>query len=144
MPSPDVSSLVRIGALELRFLLDETQGSGDLIVFEFLVPPGARVPEPHYHLGVDEFLYGLEGVVTSRVNDTTHELRAGETLFIPRGAMHHHSNQSDKPAKALVTLNPGTINKRYFQEIGAAVGGPGKPDPAVIADIMARYDLIVE
>ena len=144
MSSDDGSSLVRIGALELRFLLDETQGSGDLVVFEFLVPPGARVPEPHYHRRVDEFVYGLGGVLTSIVNGTTHEVRAGDKLFIPRGAMHHHSNQSDTPANALVTLNPGTIGKRYFQEIGAAVAGPGRPDPAVIADIMARYDLFVE
>ncbi len=136
--------MVRIGALELRFLLDETQGSGDLIVFEFLVPPGARVPEPHYHRGVDEFVYGLSGVLTSTLNGTTYELRAGDSLFIPRGAIHHHSNPSGAPAKALVTLNPGSIGKRYFEEIGAAVAGPGRPDPAVIADLMARYDLVVD
>ncbi len=142
LPSNSMNEPVRIGALELTFHLDETQGSGDVIIFDFLIPPGARVPEPHFHRDVDEFLYGLEGVMTSTVDGTVREVRPGETLFIPRGQMHHHTNLSDKPAKALVTLNPGTIGKRYFEEIGAAVGGPGKPDPAVVKAVMERYGLI--
>lgn len=133
---------VRIGALELRFLLDETQGSGDLVIFELLVPPGARVPEPHFHRDVDEFLYGLEGIITSTVDSEIIEIGPGDSLFIARGRTHHHTNLSGKPAKAMVTLNPGTIGKRYFQEIGAAVAGPGKPDPTVIKAIMDRYGLI--
>lgn len=143
MQQPDSNAVVRIGALELTFLVDETQGSGDLVIFEFLVPPGARVPEPHYHRFVDEFVYGLEGTLTSTINGQRRELKTGESLMIPRGTMHHHANLHDVPAKALVTLNPGSIGKRYFVEIGAAVSS-GPPDPAVIADIMARYDLLLE
>jgi quercetin dioxygenase-like cupin family protein len=141
MQQPDSNAVVRIGALELRFLLDETQGSGDLVIFEFLVPPGARVPEPHYHRSVDEFVYGLEGTLTSTIHGKRRELRPGESMMIPRGAMHHHTNLHDVPAKALVTLNPGSIGRRYFEEIGAAVSG-GRPDPAVIAEIMARHGLL--
>jgi quercetin dioxygenase-like cupin family protein len=134
------SEPVRIGVLELTFLVDETQGSGDLVIFEFLVPPGARVPEPHFHRDVDEFLYGLEGIITSTVEGEVIEIGPGDSLFIARGRIHHHTNLSDKPAKAMVTLNPGTIGKRYFQEIGAAVAG--KPDPTVIKAIMDRYGLV--
>src|SRR3954469_16185452 len=109
MQHQDSNAVVRIGALELRFLLDETQGSGDLVIFEFLVPPGARVPEPHYHRNVDEFVYGLEGTLTCTVNGESRELKAGDSLMIPRGVKHHHANLHDVPAKALVTLNPGSI-----------------------------------
>jgi quercetin dioxygenase-like cupin family protein len=133
---------VRIGALELRFHIDETQGSHDLVIFEFLIPPGARVPEPHYHRDVDEFLYGLEGTVTSTVDGTARELLPGETLFIPRGQVHHHTNLSGNPAKALVTLNPGSIGRRYFEEIAEAVNVPGKPDGAKIHEIMLRHGLV--
>ena len=31
--------VVRIGSLELRFLVDETRGSGSLVMFEFVVLP---------------------------------------------------------------------------------------------------------
>ena len=42
-------NLIQIGSLELRFLVDETQGSVNLVMFEFMVPPNGRVPAPHYH-----------------------------------------------------------------------------------------------
>jgi hypothetical protein len=47
-------NVVQIGSLELHFLVDETQGSGSVVVFEFVVPANARVPAPHYHRDVDE------------------------------------------------------------------------------------------
>ena len=46
--------VIRIGSLELRFLVDETRAAGSVVVFEFVVPPNARVPAPHYHREVDE------------------------------------------------------------------------------------------
>ena len=49
-----VTDVIRIGGLELRFLVDETQGSGDLVIFEMTVQPNARVPVAHYHREVDE------------------------------------------------------------------------------------------
>ncbi|AFL87730.1 hypothetical protein Terro_1421 [Terriglobus roseus DSM 18391] len=142
MQQPDSSAVVRLGGIELTFLVDETQGSGDLVIFEFLVQPGARVPEPHYHRAVDEFVYGLEGTLTSTVNGEAHELKAGESLMIPRGVKHHHANLHDAPAKALVTLNPGSIGKRYFEEVREAMSD-GPPDRTRIIEIMARYELVV-
>ncbi len=59
-----VADVIRIGGLELRFLVDETQGSGDLVIFEMTVHPNARVPVPHYHREVDEIIYGLSGTLT--------------------------------------------------------------------------------
>jgi hypothetical protein len=41
-----VADVIRIGGLELRFLVDETQGSGDLVIFEMTVQPNARSPCP--------------------------------------------------------------------------------------------------
>lgn len=49
----------RPGNLELKFLVDESHGAGDLVMFEFTVPPRARVPAPHLHRDVDEVVYGL-------------------------------------------------------------------------------------
>jgi quercetin dioxygenase-like cupin family protein len=133
---------VRIGALELRFLLDETQAAGDTVIFEFLIPPAARVPEPHYHQAVDEVLYCLAGTMISTVDGVQHQLRPGDSLTILRGQVHHHTNLEPEPARSLVVLNGGTIGRRYFEEIGAAVNGPGKPDPAVVHAIMLRHGLV--
>ncbi|MDI9849219.1 cupin domain-containing protein [Rhodoblastus sp. 17X3] len=133
---------VRIGQLDLRFLVDEKQGSGDLVMFEFTVPPGARVPAAHYHEKVDEVIFGLEGTLTVTRDGETHEISKGDTIVIPRGSVHHHQNLHEGGARALVVLNPGTIGRRYFEEIAAAVNAPGAPDPARIGEIMKRYGLV--
>ena len=135
------SNLVRIGGLELRFLVEETHGSGDLVMFEFLVPAAARVPAPHSHRSVDEAIYGLDGTVTTTVDGRRHEVRRGDTVLIPRGSVHQHENLHDEPARALIVLAPGSIGRRYFEEIAEVVNGPGRPDPARIQEIMLRHGL---
>jgi quercetin dioxygenase-like cupin family protein len=136
------SDTVRIGGMALRFLVDETQGTGDLVMFEFSVAPQTRVPAPHYHERVDEALYGLSGTLTVTVDGTRRELRQGEVAFIPRGAVHHHENPHDETARVLVVLTPGSIGRRYFEEVAAAMAGPGKPDPERMQEIMRRHGLV--
>lgn len=134
--------VVRIGALELRFLVDETQGSGDLVMFEFVIPQNARVPEPHYHRDVDEVVYGLEGTLRTTIDGQTREVEVGDVLLIPRGSVHHHENRHLGTARALIVLSPGSIVRRYFEEVAEEVSGPGKPDPARIKEIMLRHGLV--
>ena len=55
---------VRIGALALKFLVDERASAGKTVVFEMTVPAEARVPAAHHHREVDEVFYGLEGTLT--------------------------------------------------------------------------------
>jgi quercetin dioxygenase-like cupin family protein len=137
-----IANVVRIGGMELRFLLDETQGSGDLVMFEMTVHPDARVPVPHYHREVDEVIYGLSGTLTGRVDGKIHEIHAGDCLLIPRGAIHHSENLHGETARALIVLNPGSIGRAYFEEIANAVSGAGKPDPARLKEIMLRHGLV--
>ena len=42
------SDVIKVGHLEIRYLLDGTATQG-LGVFELTVPPGANVPPPHSH-----------------------------------------------------------------------------------------------
>jgi quercetin dioxygenase-like cupin family protein len=133
---------LRIGALELNFLLDETQGSKDLVMFELTVPSNARVPVPHYHKDVDEIVYGLEGLFTGWVNGEKYEIGPGDSFFVSRGSIHHFTNSSPDTARVLVVLNPGSIGRRYFEEVAQEVNIPGKPDLAKLEEIMLRHGLV--
>ena len=142
MNSPKPSGTVRIGAMELHFRVDETDGAGDVVMFEFVVPPKARVPAPHYHESADEIVYGLDGTLTTTLDGEIHEVQKGDVVFVPRGRVHHHANPHDETARALIVIAPGTIGRRYFEEVAEAVNIPGPPDLARLKDIMLRHGLV--
>jgi quercetin dioxygenase-like cupin family protein len=134
----EAGDTVRLGPLELRFLVDES----NLVMFEFTIPPGAQVPIRHYHESVDEVVYGLAGTTTTSLNGEKHELRTGQCLLIPHGSVHTHENLHEETAKSLIVMTPGTIGRSYFEEIARAVKGPEKPNPATLKEIMQRYGLV--
>jgi quercetin dioxygenase-like cupin family protein len=134
--------IVRIGGMELRFLVDETQGTGDVVMFEIVVASGARVPAAHFHREVDEVVHMLEGTLTSTVDRQKHELRKGDSLFVPRGSVHVHENLHADTVRVLTVLTPGSIGRRYFEEVAAVVNGGGPPDMARIKQIMLNHGLV--
>jgi quercetin dioxygenase-like cupin family protein len=134
--------IIQVGPIEIRFLLDGEDTGGHLCLFEFLVPPGARVPAPHYHEHVDEIAYGLEGVLTFTVSGQSLALGPGERCFIPRGAVHHFVNTGAQTTRTLAVLSPALIGPAYFREMAALVAG-GPPDPSQVAEVMRRHGLIV-
>lgn len=135
-------NMVKVGALELRFLPDGSGGPGELVMFECLIPPDARVPAPHSHATVDEGVYGLEGILTTTVDGQRHEIGPGAAVLIPRGSVHQHENLHSEPARALMILSPGSIGRSYFEEIAAEVNGPAAPDPERVKAVMLRHGLV--
>ena len=67
----------------------------------------------------------------------------GQSLCIPRGAIHRFDNHGVEDVKALCVITPAAIGPLYFREsaevINAASGGP--PDRAKLAEIMRRHGL---
>lgn len=133
---------VRIGALELTFLVDEHASGGKAVMFEMVVPADARVPAPHYHREVDEVVYGLDGTLTMDVGGIAHEVTRGDAVFIPRGAVHGFRNPHGAPARVLSVLTPGSIGRAYFEEVAEVVKAGGPPDLARVKEIMQRHGLV--
>jgi quercetin dioxygenase-like cupin family protein len=134
---------IRVGQLAIRFLLEGKASGGSVAMFEFDVPAGAKVPIAHSHDAYEESIYGLDGVLTWTVDGRQIEVRPGEVLCIPRGAVHRFDNRHETAAKMLAIVTPGILGPDYFREIAdvakAAAGGP--PDPAAIAQVMRRHGL---
>jgi quercetin dioxygenase-like cupin family protein len=134
--------LIRIGQLEIKFLINGGDSQGALDVFEMVVPPQARVPAPHSHTEVDEFVQVIEGTLTYTVGGEKLELGPGQRCVVKRGVVHHFINAHAAPVRALVTLGPAKIGPGYFREIATVVNAGGPPDIARIKDIMARHGLV--
>lgn len=75
------NDIIRVGLIEIRFLLEDKDTNGRLAGFKFAVPAGAKVPIPHYHEHYDETIYGLDGVMTLTVNGQRTDVAAGQELF---------------------------------------------------------------
>ena len=134
---------IRIGPLEIRFLLEGAATAGSLAMFEFDVPANARVPVAHSHDAYEVTIYGLKGVLTWTVAGRAHNVGPGEVLCIPRGAVHRFDNTSGADATMLAVVTPGVLSPDYFRELAALVGAAaaGPPDMTAIAGVMRRHGL---
>ena len=131
--------VVKVGQLEIRYLVEGAR-SGGLGVFEMKVPAGAHVPPPHSHTDNEECVYVLEGTLRYSVDADTRDLKPGDWMSTPRGAVHHFSNQTAETARVLVILTPD-IGAEYFREVAGVVNAGGPPDRAKLGQVMARYGL---
>jgi quercetin dioxygenase-like cupin family protein len=136
------NEVIKIGQLELTFLLTGDDTNHGLVLFELVIPPGAKVPVAHYHKDVDETLYGLEGITTSTVAGEKIEIGPGDKLFIPRGVVHHHDNKTDSSTKTLCILTPDSIGPAYFRELREQIQPGIPPDFKKIEEIMLKHGLI--
>lgn len=65
-PNPDEET-IRVGLIQIRFLVTGAESNASTAIFELTVPAGAKLPAPaHSHDAYEETLYGLEGITTWR------------------------------------------------------------------------------
>ncbi len=133
---------INCGQVTVDFLLEAADSNGSAAVFEFTVPPGARVPIPHYHENFDETIYGLAGIMTFTVEGKAINIAPGETCFIPRGAVHGFNNLKQEEAKALAVITPALLGPIYFKEVGEIVNAGGPPDVDKLKLVMTKHGLV--
>lgn len=135
------SDVIRIGQIEIRYLLHGTDTNGQLATFAVTVPPNVRVPAAHRHLTYDESVVSLAGICTFMVEGVEHRVAPGQALFIRRGAVHQFVNRDAEIARFIATVTPGVLRADYFREVAALVNAGGPPNLARLAEIMARHGL---
>jgi quercetin dioxygenase-like cupin family protein len=137
MTPPEV---VKVGQLEIRYLIDGASHAG-MGVFELTVPGGSNVPPPHSHSDNEECVYVLEGNLRYSVDRMTRDLRPGDWMNTPKGAVHGFSNPHQENARALIVLAPD-IGAQYFRAVADVVNAAGPPDRTQLLAVMARYGLV--
>ena len=143
MTNNNEKEIIRVGQISIRFLLESKDTNGQMAMFEFTVPAGAKAPAPHSHTHYDETIYGLEGVTTFTVDGQAVDLGPGDSYFIPRGAVHGFNNLTQGTAKALAVVTPALIGPEFFREVAAILSAGGPPDLAKISAVMTRHGLVL-
>ena len=123
----------------IRFLGGFAGANVELVEVE--IPPGSGTP-PHSHAS-PELFYVLDGEVTIRhfaagKPPVTVPARAGTSVSIDGNVPHNYMNESGKPARMLVLVEPSMT--AFFREIGTAAP-QGEPDFARIGAAMQRHGI---
>jgi len=80
--------------------------------------------------------------MTFTVNGQPVAIAAGESCFIPRGAVQGFNNLKPANAKALAVATPALIGPDYFRAMAAIVNAGSPPDLEKIKVVMARHGLV--
>jgi quercetin dioxygenase-like cupin family protein len=102
-----------------RFLAVGDDTDGRYALLEAIVPPGSG-PPPHVHSREEEGFYVLEGEITFFIGDKRLIASAGTFANMPIGTQHSFTNETDRPAKMLVSVAPAGLEKMFF-EVGQPV-----------------------
>jgi quercetin dioxygenase-like cupin family protein len=97
-----------------RFLATGEDTNGKYALFEALVGPGGG-PPPHVHSREEEGFYILEGEITFTINGKRVVATAGMFANMPVGTPHSFKNESNKPAKMLISVAPAGLEQMFFE-----------------------------
>ena len=136
--------MIPLGPLGVRFLITGEDSNGSVAAFELFVKASHRLMAPaHSHDNYEETIYGIQGVCTWTVDGKQIDVGPGQTLCIPRGAVHCFDNNGEEDVKSLCVITPAALGPQYFRDVAelmtASAGGP--PDRGKMVELMRRYGL---
>jgi quercetin dioxygenase-like cupin family protein len=88
----------------LQWLVDRDLGAEHVMAYRLTLDPDSALT--HVHTGAEEVLYVLEGTGEARVEGATHQVKAGQAVFIPDGAEHSYVNTGDSPLVVVGAMAP--------------------------------------
>jgi mannose-6-phosphate isomerase-like protein (cupin superfamily) len=127
-----------VGSSEILIKATSDETAGSLFLSETTIAPGFPGPPLHVHDRLHDAFYVLEGTLTMRVGDETHEIGAGTFVCAPPGTPHTFSNQSDEPVRFLNFNTPGGW-EHYMRELAEAAQH-GALTQKRIGEIAQQYD----
>jgi mannose-6-phosphate isomerase-like protein (cupin superfamily) len=144
--SPQQGCTVSLVGDVYRFLATGEETDRKYTLIQALVSPGGG-PPPHVHSREDEGFYILEGEIAFTINQERVVATAGMFANMPIGTPHSFKNESNKPAKMLVTVAPAGLEK-MFMEIGVPLAEgattalpPTKQDIEKLLAIAPKYGI---
>jgi quercetin dioxygenase-like cupin family protein len=123
--------------LDLKIASSDTDGN--LAVFEqngFMANGG---PPLHIHLYQDEFFYIIEGEYLFMLGDETLNMKAGDTIFLPRNVQHAFVQLTDI-GKVIVSYMPAGKMEDFFKATDAWSSPPSAEE---IASVFEAHDMKV-
>ncbi len=127
-----------------RETLEVLEATADLLVLEARYAPRGERPPAHLHPAQDERFEILEGILRVRIGGEERDVRAGETLSVPRGTAHCMWNPRDEPVRARWETRPAGRTEQWFRALAALqrtryVDASGRPRPLPFAALAHEF-----
>ncbi len=123
---PHEGRLIGIVGDIYRFLATSEGTGGRYALIEATVNPDCG-PPPHIHRREDEWFYVVEGEIIFQIGEERRVAKPGSFIHMPIGNLHSFTNNTDKPAKLLISFVPAGLEKMFF-EVGKDLAEGELPD----------------
>ncbi|OGU39754.1 MAG: cupin [Ignavibacteria bacterium GWB2_35_12] len=107
--------------LDLKISSKDT--AGQLSVFEQTGLTYKGGPPLHIHPNQDEMFYVIEGEYLYQVGDDKYQMKAGDTIFLPRGIPHAFVQLKEK-GRLIVAYQPSGKMEEFFRKTAMWTASP--------------------
>jgi quercetin dioxygenase-like cupin family protein len=119
------------GGVEARIHVTGDESGGAFVLLTDAAPPGWALP-PHRHANESETIHITRGALWLEVEGARRELRAGDTAFVARGALHSGGTLGDERVERVVVFSPAGM-ERFFTALAAT------SDPAAMLELATAH-----
>jgi mannose-6-phosphate isomerase-like protein (cupin superfamily) len=119
------------------FKVSTEDSHGSLLVVE-MTHHTKGGPGRHLHYNQDEWFYVVEGEYAFEVGQERLRLKAGDSVYGPRGVPHVWAFVGDQPGRILFVFTPADQMEAFFRQIGRA-----HADPPLDPDFFRAYGMQV-
>ena len=138
---PGEGTTYEVGAATSVFKATRETTAGAFSLAESTLRPETSGPPLHSHRELLDSFYVLEGTLTVQVGDDELEAPPGTYACVPPGVLHTFANRSEQPVRFLNLNTPGGWED-YIRDLAAVMPADGPPDPRVLGEVLARYDVV--
>jgi len=125
----------------MRVMADTASTGGQFCMIEQTAPKGYS-PPLHVHGREDQLLYVVEGQITAQLDGVNSTVKAGESVWLPRGIPHCFKIESET-AKLIEISTPAGFEQFHIgmgePASAPVIPEPGPVDPAALAEAVASY-----
>ena len=128
---------ITLNTLDIKISGKDTDNG--IAVFEQTGLTSKGGPPLHIHPNQDEWIYVLEGEYLFQVGEDNYQIKAGDTIFLPRKVQHAFVQLTEK-GKIIVSYLPAGKMEAFFAVTDQWTSPPSKEE---IAKVFADHDLQV-
>ena len=100
---------------EIEWLVDRHDGAPNFEMRKFTIKPGGSIPR-HYHPDIEHEQYVLKGKYKIGIGDRVHQVKAGDSVYIPPKTPHWYENTGKEDAEFICIVPKTEKYESIYEE----------------------------